>query len=100
MITVAILGGGYMGASHTANYARGDGRVRVKTVASRVSVRASAAAGSEGADLSPEIHYFVECVEQGRASEQGTGEQARLALALSLAAARSLETGRPEDVGR
>jgi predicted dehydrogenase len=46
----------------------------------------------------PEIAYFVECVEQGRAPEQGTGEQARLALAVSLAAAASLESGRPEDV--
>lgn len=46
----------------------------------------------------PEIAYFVECVEQGRAPEQGTGTQARSALAVSLAAARSLESGRPEDV--
>jgi predicted dehydrogenase len=46
----------------------------------------------------PEIAYFVECVEQGRVPEQGTGEQARLALAVSLAAAASLESGRPEDV--
>ena len=46
----------------------------------------------------PEIAYFVECVEQGRAPEQGTGAQARAALAVSLAAARSLESGRPEDV--
>ena len=46
----------------------------------------------------PEIAYFVECVEQGRAPEQGTGAQARLALAVSLAAAASLESGRPEDV--
>jgi hypothetical protein len=30
--------------------------------------------------------------------EEGTGEQARLALAVSLAAARSLESGRPEAV--
>ena len=46
----------------------------------------------------PEISYFIECVEQGRAPEQGTGAQARGALALSLAAARSLESGRPEEV--
>ena len=46
----------------------------------------------------PEIAYFVECVEQGRAPEQGTGAQARAALAVSLAAARSLDSGRPEDV--
>ena len=46
----------------------------------------------------PEIAYFVECVEQGRAPEQGTGEKAREALRVSLAAARSLESGRREDV--
>jgi predicted dehydrogenase len=46
----------------------------------------------------PEIAYFVECVEQGRQPEQGTGEQARDALKVSLAAARSLESGRVESV--
>jgi predicted dehydrogenase len=47
----------------------------------------------------PEIAYFVECVEQGRLPEQGTGAQARAALAVALAAVRSIESGRPEDVG-
>jgi predicted dehydrogenase len=46
----------------------------------------------------PEIAYFIECVEQGRQPEQGTGEQARTALAVSLAASRSLASGRPEDL--
>jgi predicted dehydrogenase len=46
----------------------------------------------------PEIAYFVECVEQGRQPEEGTGEQAREALGISLAANRSLESGRPEPV--
>ena len=46
----------------------------------------------------PEIEEFVSCVEQGRQPAQGTGEQARLALRVSLAAARSLESGRPEAV--
>jgi predicted dehydrogenase len=46
----------------------------------------------------PEIAYFVECVEQGREPEQGTGEQAREALLVSLAANRSLASGRPESV--
>ena len=56
-------------------------------------------AAVESADpWGPEIAYFVECVEQGRAPEQGTGEQAREALRLALAANRSLESGRPEDV--
>ncbi len=46
----------------------------------------------------PEIEEFVSCVEDGRQPEQGTAEQARLALQVALAAARSLETGRPEAV--
>jgi len=46
----------------------------------------------------PEIEEFVSCVEDGRQPEQGTAEQARLALQVALAAARSLETGRPEEV--
>jgi predicted dehydrogenase len=46
----------------------------------------------------PEIAYFVECVAQGQAPEQGTGEQAREALKISLAANRSLASGRLEAV--
>jgi predicted dehydrogenase len=46
----------------------------------------------------PEIRYFVECVEQGRRPEDGTGEQARTALLVALAANRSIETARPEPV--
>jgi predicted dehydrogenase len=46
----------------------------------------------------PELAYFVHCVEQGRRPEQGTGEQARQALLVSLAANRSLASGRPETV--
>jgi predicted dehydrogenase len=46
----------------------------------------------------PEIAYFVECVERGRAPEQGTGAQARAALAVALAAARSVASGQPEAV--
>ena len=50
----------------------------------------------DGADpWGPEIEYFVSCLEQGREPEQGTGEQARQALLVSLAATRSLETGQP-----
>jgi UDP-N-acetylglucosamine 3-dehydrogenase len=46
----------------------------------------------------PAIAYFVDCVEQRRQSEQGTADQARQALLVSLAANRSLETGRPEPI--
>ena len=46
----------------------------------------------------PEIAYFVSCLEQRRPPEQGTGAQARDALLVSLAANRSLASGRPEPV--
>ena len=46
----------------------------------------------------PEIRYFIECVEDGRRPDQGTGEQARAALLVALAANRSIESGRPEPV--
>ena len=46
----------------------------------------------------PELEEFVSCVEQGRQPAQGTGEQARLALRVSLAAARSLQSGKPEAI--
>ena len=46
----------------------------------------------------PEIAYFVECVEQGRAPEEGTAVQARAALQVALAANRSIESGKPEQV--
>ena len=46
----------------------------------------------------PEIAYFVSCLEQKRPPEEGTGAQARDALRVSLAANRSLASGRPEPV--
>jgi predicted dehydrogenase len=46
----------------------------------------------------PEIAYFVDCVERGKQPEQGTGEQARDALLVSLAVNRSLASGNPEPV--
>jgi predicted dehydrogenase len=46
----------------------------------------------------PEISYFVQCLEEGRDPEQGTGEQAREALRVSLAANRSIASGRTETV--
>ena len=46
----------------------------------------------------PEISYFVECIEQGRHPEQGTGDQAREALRVSLAVNRSIASGRTEAV--
>jgi predicted dehydrogenase len=46
----------------------------------------------------PEISYFVECIEQGRDPEQGTGDQAREALRVSLAVNRSIASGRTEAV--
>lgn len=40
-----------------------------------------------------QIAYFVDCVRNGVVPEQGTAEQARLAVATANAARRSLETG-------
>ena len=45
-----------------------------------------------------EIAYFVDCVEAGAPVERGTGEQALVALRVSLAANRSLASGRLEAV--
>ena len=59
MITVAILGGGFMGASHAANYRALGGRVRVKTVASRGSDRARAVAESVGAELTVDVEAAI-----------------------------------------
>ena len=55
MITIAILGGGFMGASHAANYRALGDRVRVKTVASHRSDRAAAVAESVGAALTEDL---------------------------------------------
>jgi predicted dehydrogenase len=46
----------------------------------------------------PEIEEFVACLEAGRQPEQGTGEQALWALKVSLAANRSLASGRAETI--
>jgi UDP-N-acetylglucosamine 3-dehydrogenase len=46
----------------------------------------------------PVLEYFVDCVEQGRQPERATADQARRALLVSLAANRSLESGRLEAV--
>ena len=48
-VTVAILGGGFMGSAHAANYAALGERVRVKTVASRTLERAARVAEIVGA---------------------------------------------------
>jgi predicted dehydrogenase len=54
---------------------------------------------SSGADpFHAEIAYFLDCVERGQAPDRGTAEQARDALLVSLAANRSLVSGRPEAV--
>jgi predicted dehydrogenase len=44
------------------------------------------------------IEHFLTCVERGEEPADGTFEQARAALAVALAAQRSIESGRPERV--
>jgi predicted dehydrogenase len=56
--------------------------------------RAAEVVSLEAVDLwRPELAHFLEAIEAGRPPEQGTGEQARAALAVALAANRSLESG-------
>ena len=59
MITVAILGGGFMGASHAANYKALGERVRVKTVASRTPERAAKVAEVVGAEVSDDLDAAI-----------------------------------------
>jgi predicted dehydrogenase len=44
------------------------------------------------------IEHFLTCVETGREPADGTFEQARAALAVALAARRSIESGAPVDI--
>jgi predicted dehydrogenase len=83
-----VEGEGNIGASSSP---RG---LRIHPVEAEMHVEEVASADPWG----PEIEYFVSCLEQGRQPEQGTGEQALWALKVSLAANRSLASGRPEQV--
>ena len=58
-MTVAILGGGFMGVSHAGNYAALGERVRVKTVCSRSAERAQRVADLVGADVSTDLEAAV-----------------------------------------
>jgi predicted dehydrogenase len=49
-----------------------------------------------GDPWAPELEYFVDCLEGDRQPQRGTGEQAREALLVALAANRSIESGRPQ----
>lgn len=55
MITVAILGGGFMGATHAKGFEALGGRVRVKTVCSRTTERAQRVAESVGAAFTTDL---------------------------------------------
>jgi predicted dehydrogenase len=59
MVTVAILGGGFMGAAHAANYKALGKRVRVKTVASRTAERAARVADVVGADVTGDLDAAI-----------------------------------------
>ena len=58
MITVAILGGGFMAGAHAANY-KSSGRVRVKTIAARTTARAAKVAESVGAELTTDLDTAI-----------------------------------------
>ena len=59
MITVAVLGAGFMGSAHTANYKALDGRVRVKTVVSRSLERAARLAETVGAEATTDLEAVL-----------------------------------------
>ena len=59
MVTVAILGGGFMGAAHAANYKALGERVRVKTVASRTASRAARVAEVVGAEVTGDLDAAI-----------------------------------------
>ena len=58
-ITLAILGGGFMGAAHANNYKALGDRVRVKTVFSRTPERAQRVAEIVGAEVSTDLEATV-----------------------------------------
>ncbi len=55
MITVAILGGGFMGATHAPGFVALGERVRVKTVCSRSAARALKVADGLGAEFTTDV---------------------------------------------
>ena len=59
MITVAILGSGFMGAAHAANYKALGERVRVKTIASQTAERAARVAGTVGAEVTGDLDAAI-----------------------------------------
>ena len=81
-----VEGEGNIGASSSA---RG---LRVYPAGGDLRVEAVESADPWG----PELAEFVSCLEDGRRPAQGTGAQALAALRVSLAANRSLASGRPE----
>jgi predicted dehydrogenase len=59
MITVAILGGGFMAAAHAPGYRALAGRVRVKTVCSRSPGRAEKVASELGAAFTTDVEAVI-----------------------------------------
>ena len=59
MVTVAILGGGFMGGAHANNYAALGERVRVKTVYSRTEEKARRVAELVGAEASTDLEATI-----------------------------------------
>ena len=59
MVNVAILGAGFMGAAHAANYRALGDRVRVKTVASRSLERATRVAEGVGAEVTGDLDAAI-----------------------------------------
>jgi len=64
-VTVAILGGGFMGAAHAGNYAALRDRVRVKTVFSRTPEKAQRVADVVGAGVTTDLGAVLADPELG-----------------------------------
>ena len=58
-VTVAILGGGFMGATHAGNYGVASARARVKTVCSRSAERAQRVAETVGAGFTTDLEAVI-----------------------------------------
>src|SRR5439155_2505796 len=59
MVSVAILGAGFMGSAHAANYRALEGRVCVKTVASRTLARAAQLAETVRAEATTDLDAAI-----------------------------------------
>lgn len=93
--------GGVLEYSFSASSAEGGGNIGATQAATGLCVypadgQPDTVSTESGDPWIPEIAYFIECVESGKAPTQATGKQAQMALLTSLAVRRSLASGEIE----